>query len=296
MTARESFAAPLLAVVLAAVVTLLSAPPALALDVPVLAGRINDTAGILAPHTISLLDHSLQSLEEHESTQIVVLTIPSLKGDSVEGYALRVAEQWQIGQKGLDKGALLLVAVKERKIRIEVGYGLEGTLTDLVAGRIIRERMVPAFRRGDYDQGVRDGVAAMIAAVQGEFASTEASVERGASPDPGGFLVLLIVGLLFIGKVFRWHKPLAAGLGGVFAPLLAGVVFAGLFSWLMVLLLIPLGMLGALMATLLSGTAGIRRSGGTFPGLGGGFGEGFGGGGFSGGGGGFGGGGASGGW
>jgi Beta-propeller domains of methanol dehydrogenase type len=115
MTARESFAAPLLAVVLAAVVTLLSAPPALALDVPVLAGRINDTAGILAPHTISLLDHSLQSLEEHESTQIVVLTIPSLKGDSVEGYALRVAEQWQIGQKGLDNGALLLVAVKGRK-------------------------------------------------------------------------------------------------------------------------------------------------------------------------------------
>jgi uncharacterized protein len=268
----------------------------LARDVPPLTGRVNDTARILSPETIRLLNLSLQTLETNDSTQIVVLTIPSLEGDSLEGYALKVAEQWRIGQKGLDNGALLLVAVKDRKIRIEVGYGLEGTLTDLVAGRIIREKMVPAFRRGTYDQGVSDGVAAMIAAVRGEFAGKEASVEHGSSQDPGGFIALLIFGLLFIGKLFRGHKPLAVGLGGVFAPLLAGMVFAGLFSWLVVILLIPLGMFGALIATLLVGTGSIHRSGGIFPGMSGGFGGGFGGGGFSGGGGGFGGGGASGGW
>lgn len=295
MFSRVPIAAAL-ALLLAAAVAILSAPAASALEVPALAGRVNDTARILSPQTISLLDHSLRNLEEHESTQIVVLTVPRLEGDSLEGYALKVAEQWQIGQKGLDNGALLLVVVKERKVRIEVGYGLEGTLTDLITGRIIREKIVPAFRRGEYDQGVMDGVAAMITAVRGEFAGKGASTGRSSSQDPGGFLVLLIFGLLFIGKLFRWHKPLAAGLGGVFAPLLAGTVFTGLFSWLVVILLIPLGICGALIATLLAGTGNVHRSGGMFPGMGGGFGGGFGGGGFSGGGGGFGGGGASGGW
>ena len=271
--------------------------PALALEVPPLTGRINDTAHLLSPGSIRLLEHSLQVLEQNESTQIVVLTIPTLAGASLEEYSLQVVETWKIGQKNLDNGALLLIAVDDRKIRIETGYGLEGRLTDLVAGRIIRETITPAFRRGAFDQGVIDGVAAMIAAVKGEYTDTSEATDRAKTKDPVGFVVFLFFGLLFIGNIFRWKKPLAAGVGGLFAPLLAGLLFSGLFGWLIIILLVPIGMLGAFVASILAGSAGVRRSGGIFPGMGGGFGGGFGGGGgFSGGGGGFGGGGASGGW
>ncbi|WP_306548856.1 YgcG family protein [Desulfobulbus sp.] len=268
--------------------------PSLALEVPPLTGRVNDLAHVLSPGSVRLLDHSLQVLEQSDSTQIVVLTIPSLDGAVLEEYALKVAETWKIGQKGVDNGALLLIAVNDRKVRIESGYGLEGRLTDLVAGRIIREKIVPAFRRGAFDQGVIDGVSAMIAAVKGEYAGKGDSTRRSGQQDPGGFLVFLVVGLFFIGNVFKWKRPLAIGLGGVFAPVLAAALFSGLFGWLITVLLIPVGMLGAFIASILAGTSGIHRSGGIFPGFGGGSFRG--GGGFSGGGGGFGGGGASGGW
>jgi len=268
--------------------------PSLALEVPPLSGRVNDLAHVLSPGSVRLLDHSLQVLEQSDSTQIVVLTIPSLDGAGLEDYALKVAETWKIGQKGFDNGALLLIAVNDRKVRIESGYGLEGRLTDLVAGRIIREKIVPAFRRGAYDQGVIDGVSAMIAAVKGEYAGKGDSASRSGQQDPGGFLVFLVVGLFFIGNVFKRKRPLAIGLGGVFAPVLAAALFSGLFGWLITVLLIPVGMLGAFIASILAGTSGIHRSGGIFPGFGGGSFRG--GGGFSGGGGGFGGGGASGGW
>lgn len=268
----------------------------LALEVPPLSGRVVDLAHVLSPGSIRLLEHSLQVLEQNDSTQIVVLTIPSLDGASLEEYALKAAETWKIGQKGLDNGALLLVAVNDRKVRIETGYGLEGKLTDLVAGRIVREKIVPAFRRGDFDQGVIDGVSTMIAVVKGEYAGKGDSARRSGKQDPGGFLIFLIVGLFFIGNVFKWKRPLAVGLGGVFAPVLAASLFSGLFGWLIVALLIPVGMVGAFIASLIAGTPGGRGSGGIFPGFGGGGFSGGGFGGFSGGGGGFGGGGASGGW
>jgi len=268
---------------------------ALALEVPPLTGQVNDTAHILSAGSVRLLTQSLQELARSESTQIVVLTIPSLEGESLEEYALKVAETWKIGQKGLDNGAVLLIAVNDRKVRIETGYGLEGKLTDLVAGRIIRERIVPAFRRGGFDQGVIDGVAAMIAAVKGEYTGKgkqeRSRRDRGSAP----FLVALVVGLVMIGSVFRRSRLLAAGMGGLFAPLLAAALFTGLFGWLILLLLIPVGVIGGMLASVLAASGGNRGfgPGGFFPG---GSGFGGGGGGFSGGGGGFGGGGASGGW
>jgi uncharacterized protein len=272
--------------------------PSLALEVPPLAGRVNDTAHVLSAGAIRLLNQSLQELDRSESTQIVVLTIPSLEGESLEEYALKVAETWKIGRKGLDNGAVLLIAVNDRKVRIETGYGLEGRLTDLVAGRIIRERIVPAFKRGAFDQGVIDGVTAMIGAVKGEYAGKGSQEQRVRDHDYGPFLMVLLFGLVMIGNLFRRVKPLAAGLGGLFAPLLAAFLFTGLFGWLMLLVLIPVGMFGALVASLMAASGGGRgyHSGGFFPGGSGFGGGGFGGGGFSGGGGGFGGGGASGGW
>ena len=173
-----------LAVLLVAVLLLLPAGgpvAALALSVPPLTGRVNDTAGVLSPGTVQALEQSLEGLEREESTQIVVLTVPGLEGASLEEYALRVVEVWQPGQKGRDNGALLLIAIADRKIRIEVGYGLEGTLTDALAGRIIRNVIAPNFKRGDYDRGVVDGVAAMVAAVR-MMRPARASVRLPSSP------------------------------------------------------------------------------------------------------------------
>ena len=267
---------------------------AAALDVPVLKGRVNDTAGILSPATERQLNAVLADLERSDSTQIVVLTLPSLQGDSLEEFSLRVAEKWQIGQKEFDNGALLLIAIKERKLRIEVGYGLEGSLTDLMAGRIIRNIIVPRFKEGRFDQGVADGVSAMIGVVKGEFTPPQQSRRRpGGGGFPGGFVTLL--GFLFLFNMLgRLNRGLGAVAGGVIAPILGAVFFGAGLIWLV--LLIPLGALVGFLLSLMGGPLifGHRRGGiGYWGGGGGGFSSG---GGFSGGGGGFGGGGASGGW
>lgn len=268
-------------------------PAAHALEVPPLQGRVNDTARILSASSVRMLEQTLQALEQKESTQIVVLTIPSLEGDSLEQYTLKVVETWKIGQKGIDNGALLFIAAKDRKIRIETGYGLEGKLTDLVAGRIIRETMVPAFRQGNYDQGVIDGVGAMVAVVKGEYKGHQA-VKKPPRRDPGGFVMFLLIGLAVIGSLFNQKKPVAAVAGGVFAPV-AALFLSGFSGWLPFALLIPGGIIGALIASMLAGSSSGNRygPGGFFPGgsFGGGSDSGFGGGG-----GGFGGGGASGEW
>ena len=126
---------PILAALL--LICLIAAAQLFALEVPPLKGRVNDYAGMLSSYTGRQLDGILRDLEKSDSTQIVVVIIPSLDGEVLEEFSIKLAEQWKIGQKGLDNGAILLIAKKERNIRIEVGYGLEGTLTDLMAGRII---------------------------------------------------------------------------------------------------------------------------------------------------------------
>ncbi len=276
--------------------------PVMALEVPSLSGRVNDYAAILSPSTVTQLEGSLKAFETDQSTQIVVLTIPSLEGEVLEEFSIRVAEQWKVGQQGLDNGAVLLIARDERKLRIEVGYGLEGSLTDLTSGRIIRNIIVPRFKQGNFDQGVIDGVSAMMAAVQGEFSASEAPRAAQSTDDLEGFLVMLAAVVLFIGKAFSKRKPLAAAVGGVIAPLLGFFVLGP--KWIVVALLIPAGIIGGLIAATFASSATsarrLRRSSGSrsgysssggFSGGGGGFSGGFGGGG-----GGFGGGGASGGW
>ena len=129
---------------------------------PQLNGRVDDYAGVLSAPTKKQLEAVLADLEKTDATQSMVLTLSSVEGENLEQFSIRVAETWKIGQKGLDNGAILLVALKERKIRIEVGYGLEGRLTDLVTDRIIRNVIVPHFKTGNFDQGIADGVAAWI--------------------------------------------------------------------------------------------------------------------------------------
>ncbi|HPS29555.1 MAG TPA: TPM domain-containing protein [bacterium] len=144
-----------------------------ALDVPALKGRVTDNAGLLSSDAAVRIEQKLAALETSDSTQIAVLTVPTLDGDSIEDFSMRVVEQWKLGQKETDNGALLIIAKDDRKLRIEVGYGLEGKLTDATAGRIIRQVIVPYFKRNDFEDGVEAGVDAMIAAAKGEFKASE---------------------------------------------------------------------------------------------------------------------------
>jgi uncharacterized protein len=242
---------------LALVALLAWAAPALALDPPALTGRVTDLAGMMSPAARARVEAVLADLERSDSTQVAVLTVPSLEGDSLEEFSLKVAEKWGLGQKGRDNGALVLAAKAERKLRIEVGYGLEGRLTDLLAGRIIDGVMTPRFKAGDFDAGFIAGAEAVAQAVRGEFKADPKSRNKGGG-GLGFFALLLVFGVLAV----------MSRLGGLARPT-SGVRRAAY---------------GASPFLFLPG--GFGRGGG----------GGFGGGGFGGGGGGFGGGGSSGGW
>lgn len=265
-----------------------------ALEVPPLTARVNDTAAMFSPQVVSQTETVLSQFESSDSTQIVVLTVPSLDGDLLEEYSMRVVEAWKVGQKGLDNGALLLITRDDRRLRIEVGYGLEGRLTDLTAGRIIGQVIVPQFKSGDFDAGLADGVAAMIQAVRGEFTASDTTPSKRQGEDPAGLIFLMIFAFSFIARVLHGKKIAAALAGAVASPILGFLMLPQL--GLILLALIPLGALGGLFVSSLSASGG--SGGGFYMGGGGGFGGSSGGfgGGFGGGGGGFGGGGASGGW
>jgi uncharacterized protein len=268
--------------------------------VPPLRGRVNDQAGMLSPGVVRQLELLLEDLERKDSTQIVVLTVASLEGAALEEFSMRVAERWKVGQKGLDNGAILIIARAERKVRIEVGYGLEGRLTDLRAGRIIRDVIIPEFRAGRFDQGVANGVQAMVDTVRGEFQAgprNEPGDRSARNPaDAVPFLFLFVFLVFSLGRVSR---PLGTAAGGVLMPFLGHMAFSPGLGMLAALAGIGLltGFIIAVIAGLVpAGGAGVYRRWprggyGGFPG--GGFPSG---GGFSGGGGGFGGGGSSGSW
>ncbi|TAL30450.1 MAG: methanol dehydrogenase [Spirochaetes bacterium] len=271
--------------------TVLLPAAAQALDVPPLRGRVNDLAGMLSPQAAQALETELAALERTDSTQIVVLTVKSLEGEALEEYSIKVAEQWKIGQKGLDNGAILLVARNDRKIRIEVGRGLEGKLTDLMTGRIIRHEIIPHFKDGDYSGGIETGVRALIAAAKGEYTASD---KPGTSRDDGdGGTPLFVIGIVFlivisiIGKI---SKILSGAAGAVGLPI-AGAIFLPAVGLPMLLILAGVGLVAGLIIPMLAGMSGGGFMGGGFGGFGGGSSGGDGG--FSGGGGDFGGGGAS---
>jgi uncharacterized protein len=285
---------------------------AVALDVPPLRGRVNDYAGMLSQGVVRQVDLLLKDLEDKDSTQIVVLTVPSLEGEALEDFSLRIAEQWKIGHKGLDNGAILLITRAERKVRIEVGYGLEGRLTDLQAGRIIRRIIVPEFQAGRFDQGVISGVQAMVDMVRGEFTVEDRKDSGGL--DLGDFTEAIPLLFLFVFLVFslgRASRPLGTAAGGFLMPFFGHIAYSPGLKILAALAGVGLvaGFIFSVFASLAAGRGSLpsgRRSvggysefprrfpsGGGFSTGGGGFSRG---GGLSGGGGGFGGGGASGTW
>jgi uncharacterized protein len=282
-----------------------------ALQVPPLRGRVNDYAKLLSPENARALEAQLEKFEQETGHQVAVLTIPSLEGDSLEDFSIRVAESWKIGKKGFDNGAILLVARDDRKLRIEVGYGLEGVLPDAIASRIIREVITPRFRSGDYGGGIDAGVNSILKVARGETLPERARPAPGPTAPQGVSMmtILIITAMLalFIGMTRR--RLVGGALGGAASGLVTTLFASGGLGFVLFPALIVGALLGAVGAALGTGTAenqwvGRPRSrrgdwgGGVFPGGygGGGFGGGGGGGGFSGGGGGFGGGGASGSW
>jgi len=284
---------------------------ALALEVPPLRGRVNDYAKLLPQERARALEAQLEKFEQETGHQIAVLTIPSLQGDSLEDFSIRVAEAWKIGKKGFDNGAILLIARDDRKLRIEVGYGLEGVMPDAIASRIIREVITPRFRSGDYAGGIEAGVDAILKITKGETLPERTRSAPGPTASQGGSLItiLMITAMLalFIGMTRR--RLLGGAVGGAASGLVTSLFASGGLGFVLLPALILGALLGAIGAALGTGSAGnqwVGRSrsrrgdwgGGVFPGGfgGGGFGGGGGDGGFSGGGGGFGGGGASGSW
>lgn len=259
------------------------------LAIPRLEARVTDLTATLNEAQRDALEQRLAAFEREKGSQLAVLIVPSTRPETAEQYAIRVAEAWKLGRKGVDDGVLLLVAKDDRAVRIEVGYGLEGLIPDAIAKRVIEEVIVPRFRTGDYYGGIDAGVEALIGRIEGEALSLPAA---RAQTHPGANFVenALPVAMMF---VFVVGGLLRALLGRLLGASVAGAVaFFG--AWLM---------LGSFLAALIIALiaffitlAGVNRGGGFSGGRWGGGISGRSGGGFSGGGGGFGGGGASGRW
>ncbi|HWP24030.1 MAG TPA: YgcG family protein, partial [Candidatus Binatia bacterium] len=227
--------------------------PAPALDVPPLRGRVNDLAGMLPPERARSLEARLAKFETETGHQIVVLTIPSLEGEDLEGYSIRVAESWKIGHKGLDNGAILLVARDDRKLRIEVGYGLEGILPDAIASRIIREVIIPRFRAGDFAGGIEAGAESMMKVARGEKVPLPARTPREQSETAADRLMALLMASLFALALGVSQTSLSRGIiggaaAGAISALLSGAGARPLF-WASILFLgALLGGLGTVFA------------------------------------------------
>lgn len=265
------------------------------LAVPELKARVTDQTGSLSAEQSGALEQKLATFEQAKGSQIAVLIVPSTEPEAIEQYALRVAEQWKLGRKGVDDGALLLIAKNDRALRIEVGYGLEGALPDAIAKRIIAETITPYFQQGDFYGGIDAGTSQMIKVIEGEpLPAPKQRDRRGGSQAERllGSLLLPFMVLYVIGQGLRrmigsFPASLLVGGGtGLAAFLILGSGLIGLGMALFAMIVALLLYSGA--------AAGLPIHGGYGGGRGGGFGGG--GGGFSGGGGGFGGGGASGRW
>ena len=265
--------------------------------VPPLTARVTDRTATLSAEQSAALEQTLQAFEAAKGSQIAVLIVPTTAPETIEQYALRVAEQWKLGRKQVDDGVILVVAKDDRALRIEVGYGLEGALNDATSKRIISEIMTPRFQQADFYGGIGAGVDQIIRVIDGEPLPPPRAKRAGDGATVQQYLPVIFILALVAGGILR------SALGRFPGALVTGGVVA-VAAWLLVGALSVALVAGviALIFTLLGGGRGGHGMGGYYGGSGrgsgrGGLGGGFGGGGgFSGGGGGFGGGGASGRW
>src|ERR1700693_5166952 len=194
---------------------------------PPLSGRVVDQTGTLSAGDISALTQTLKNLETRKGSQVAVLIVPTTAPETIEQYSIRVAEAWKIGRKKIDDGALLVVAKSEHKLRIEVGYGLEGALNDVTAKRIIDEVITPKFRSGDFAGGISDGVARILRVVDGEPLPAPAPQRQQRQQQSSDLTWLLnplnpftIIGILVLGGIFR----------GIFGRLFGSLTTGGLIG------------------------------------------------------------------
>jgi uncharacterized protein len=272
--------------------------------IPPLKARVTDLTGTLSAAQVATLENSLAAFEQKKGSQIAVLLVPTTKPEAIEQYGIRVAEQWKVGRKGVDDGVIIVVAKDDHRLRIEVGYGLEGAIPDIKAKRVIREVMAPHFVDGDFYGGLQAGTQALMKLIEGEdlppAAAPRAPPGGGAVDYESTLVLLLVVTIILAGVLTRlfgrfFGSVLTGGAAGIIAWIVAGVLAIGIVA----------AVLAFIFALAFGGTGlGATRShrGGWGPGGGwptggwsGGSG-GFGGGSWSGGGGTFGGGGASGSW
>jgi uncharacterized protein len=265
--------------------------------VPALTSHVTDLTNTLSAGERQALDSKLSAWEARTTNQLVVLIVPTTSPETIDDYGIRVADAWKIGQKGEDNGAIFIVAKDDKRMRIEVGYGFEGVLTDVTSRRIIGENVAPLFSQGKFAAGIDAGVDRIIAVVDDGKplpppGKTARKPTRSGNIDFGTLFIILLVAVPLVGGVLR---SILGNLGGS----LVGGGIAGAAAWFIAGSLLIAGIAGVvsfliILFSILGGRGGWGGMGGG-GGLGGGFGGG-GGGGFSGGGGGFGGGGASGGW
>lgn len=216
---------------LAGMIFVLTCASSFALEVPSRPERrVTDQTRTLSPGEIEALDRKLANFERETTNQIAVLLIPSLEGDSLEDYSIRLAEKWKIGQKGRDNGAILFIVKNDHKIRIEVGYGLEGALPDALAGTIIRNEIAPRFKTGQFYQGIEAGVDAIMSATKGEFKARPQKKRSTLLASWLPFLILLVFFGFFIlaaSQARRRHYH-SGGSGGWTS---GGGFFGGGSSW-----------------------------------------------------------------
>jgi uncharacterized protein len=253
---------------------------AVAAELPALTGRVVDAANVIDATTREEITRKLEAFEAKSSDQVVVVTVPDLDGEAIEPYSNRLYRSWALGQQQENNGVLLVVAPNDRKVRIEVGYGLEGTLTDLLSKLIIENAIIPGFRSGDYAGGISRGVDDILSVLSGDAAELEARAKRNIkepASDIDWFMVIFMI---------VWAVIFFGGFGlAVLAPVFGRKIGPGQYRWL-----------GMNVDTRPSRNSGGGSSGGGWSSGGGGWSSGGGGGGFSGGGGSSGGGGASGSW
>lgn len=209
-------------------------------QVPELWGqRVHDDAQVLKPETVDALEKQLKVYEDSTSNQIAILIVQSLDGDVLEEYSIRVVEKWKLGTKEKDNGVLLLIVVDDHKMRIEVGHGLEGVLTDAQSNRIIRNEIAPNFRRGDYDAGVLAGIDGIIRSIGGEYKADDveefSSSDRPSGSILGNIFIYFVLGLLLI-------MAITFALAALFNTGCASWVFFAFI--LLIASLLPFNMLG----------------------------------------------------
>ena len=203
-------------------VALMTAALVHAVEFPRLSGRVVDAAGVLGASTRAELDRQLEAHERATGQQIVVATVPDLAGLTIEEYGYQLGRAWGIGSKERNTGVVLIVAPAQRKVRIEVGYGVEGDLTDAVSSYIISTRIVPEFRRGNYDAGVRAGVSAIIEALGGQMTEAQPQKKSGRGA-PVGIFWLIVLFMVLSGFGGR-----RGGRGGIARAIVWGSVLNGM--------------------------------------------------------------------